>query len=89
MAHITLSIPDEIYDDMKSYSEIKWSEIARKSIIEKILMLKGSLPGKEFFKLLPSETQEGIRKTSKKEWIKFYEKVREKEWGRKKYLIQV
>ena len=34
MTNITLSIDDEVYNKMKMYSEIKWSEFVRK-IIEK------------------------------------------------------
>jgi hypothetical protein len=40
MANITLSIPDEIQIEMKEFSEVKWSEVARKAIIDKIEMLR-------------------------------------------------
>ena len=40
MGNMTLSIPNEIQEEMKHFSEIKWSEVARKAIIEKIEMLK-------------------------------------------------
>ena len=36
MANITLSVPDNIHKKMKHFSEIKWSEVARKAIIEKL-----------------------------------------------------
>jgi len=36
MGNITLSIPPDIHEDMKQFSEIKWSEVARKAIIEKL-----------------------------------------------------
>ena len=36
MGNITLSIPDEIHKDMRNFSEVKWSEVARKAIIEKL-----------------------------------------------------
>jgi hypothetical protein len=39
MANITLSVPDRIYKQMKYFSEVKWSEVARKAIIEKIEMM--------------------------------------------------
>ena len=32
MPNITLSIPDETYEIMKKYKEIRWSEIARQAI---------------------------------------------------------
>jgi len=39
MANITLSVPDDIHKQMKHFSEIKWSEVARKAIIERLEML--------------------------------------------------
>ena len=40
MTNITLSIPDEVHKEMKQFSEVKWSEVARKAIIHKIRTLK-------------------------------------------------
>lgn len=39
VANITLSVPNEIHRKMKHFSEVKWSEVARKAIIEKIEMM--------------------------------------------------
>jgi hypothetical protein len=36
MGNITLSVPDDIQDQMRHFSEVKWSEVARKAIIERI-----------------------------------------------------
>ncbi|MEK6926354.1 MAG: hypothetical protein AABW50_03690 [Nanoarchaeota archaeon] len=36
MANITLSVPDEIHKKMKKFSELKWSEVARKAIEQRI-----------------------------------------------------
>jgi hypothetical protein len=40
MANITLSIPDDVHTEMKRFSEVRWSEVARKAIIDKVQMLK-------------------------------------------------
>lgn len=40
MGNITLSMPDDVHSEMKNFSEIKWSEVARKAIIEKLATLK-------------------------------------------------
>ena len=40
MGNITLSVPEGIHKDMKHFSEVRWSEVARKAIIEKIETLK-------------------------------------------------
>lgn len=36
MVNMTLSIPKELHEKMKCMSEIKWSEIARRAIEERI-----------------------------------------------------
>ena len=36
MGNITLSMPNDVHKKMKQHSEIKWSEVARKAIIQKI-----------------------------------------------------
>ena len=36
MANMTLSIPDELHKKMKKMSDIRWSEIARRAIEERI-----------------------------------------------------
>jgi len=40
MGNITLSMPNDIHEEMKHFSEIRWSEIARKAIINKLKTLK-------------------------------------------------
>jgi hypothetical protein len=40
MANVTLSIPDEIYRIMKKHREMRWSEIARQAIIQKVRKLE-------------------------------------------------
>lgn len=36
MPNVTLSIPEGLHEKMKKHSEIRWSEVVRKSISEKI-----------------------------------------------------
>jgi len=36
MANMTLSIPDEVHEKMKAYPHIRWSEVARRAITEKV-----------------------------------------------------
>jgi len=91
MAHITLSIPDELYEEMKRHREIKWSEIARRSIKEEVEKRKGIVKGSDFFNKLPEETKNGIREISRlseSDWKKFYKKMKAKEWKRAKSLMQ-
>jgi len=36
MTNVTLAIPEDLHTRMKKHSEIRWSEVVRKSISEKI-----------------------------------------------------
>ena len=40
MVNITLSIPEKIKEKMSKYKEIKWSEVVREAIIEKLKKLE-------------------------------------------------
>ena len=90
MAHITLSIPDELYEEMKKHKEIKWSEIARRGIIEELEKKKGIVKGSDFLKKLPEDTRKQIieNKFSKSDWEKYHKKMKEKEWKRAKSLMR-
>ena len=39
MTNITLAIPDELHERMRVHSEIRWSEVVRKTLNEKVEML--------------------------------------------------
>lgn len=62
MGNITLALPAEVHREMKHFSEVRWSEVARKAIISKIetLRLAESLAAKS--KL----TEQDIEQFSKK-----------------------
>ena len=36
MANMTLAIPDELMEKMKRFREIRWSEVARRAIEERV-----------------------------------------------------
>lgn len=40
MVNVTLAIPEELHTKMKKHSEIRWSEVIRKTIAEKISTLE-------------------------------------------------
>ncbi len=62
MPNVTLAIPEELHTKMKKHSEIRWSEIVRKTIAEKIndLELLDKLIRKSKF------TQEDVEKIAHK-----------------------
>ena len=86
MAHITLSVPDEVYLEMKQHPEIKWSEIARQCIISKTQLLKNVVHGKDILARLPEKVRKTITETPREEWIRFYKGMKEKEWKKDYFL---
>ena len=65
MTNITLSIDDEVYNGMRKFSEIKWSEFVRKIIKQRINELEkiDEMPKSEsFLTMLASEN------SLKKDW---------------------
>ena len=73
MANITLSVPNDVHEDMKRFSEVKWSEVARKAIIEKIDAMKAAdrIAGKS--KLTKRDIEEFskmIKKEARKRYVK-------------------
>ncbi len=65
MTNITLSIEKEVYDLMKGYSEVKWSEFVRKAIkqrIEELDSLEGDKNKEGILTMIASEN------VLKKDW---------------------
>ncbi len=87
MAHITLSIPNNIYDEMKQHPEIKWSELARekfKEYLKQMTIVRGS----DLMRMLPKETQKTISETPLKKAAEFAKAVEREGWKRVKSLTQ-
>lgn len=40
MPNLTLSIPSEMHEKMSKHKEIRWSEVARRAIFEKLIILE-------------------------------------------------
>ncbi len=65
MTNITLSIDDSVYDKMKKYSEVKWSEFVRKAIMHRIKELEKLDSRKDKESILTMLASESVLK---KEW---------------------
>lgn len=90
MTNITLSIPDELYKKMKKYSEIKWSEVVRKAIIDYIKRIEEGgfkVSAKELLKNFDEEFRKEVRELSLDDTIEGFRKMSEEEW-RRLYTIQ-
>ncbi|MCD6368318.1 MAG: hypothetical protein J7L38_00805 [Thermoproteales archaeon] len=82
MPNITLSIPEEVYRKMKKYSEVKWSEVARKAIMEYLRKLEGTVSSEELLEELGEDFARELREISLEKAANYYEKAREAEWKR-------
>ena len=87
MVHITLSIPDNVYKEMKKHKEIKWSEAARRGIVQELHKLREEIEGKEWLSLLSEETKKHIHEAPKspEQWRRWLVAMRKKEWKRAHY----
>ena len=93
MAHITLSIPDQLYKITKKYREVNWSEVARRAIVETLLRLKASDEGltlEELSMLLElREVGKEVRGYSFERESEFLRKIKAREKRRRKLLEEL
>ena len=84
MANITLSIPDDVYRKMKKYREIRWSEVARRAIVDYLKKLEGSYETttEDLLAELGEDFKKKLRELSVEEAVEGYEKMRRAEWER-------
>ena len=62
MGNITLSLPNEVRKEMKQFSEVKWSEVARKAIVERLETLRMAEELAKKSKLTESDVEEFSKK---------------------------
>ncbi len=85
MPNITLSIPNDIYRKMKKYSEIKWSEVARKAIVDYLNRLeegKTEFTTEEILKKLGKNFKKSLDELEPDKAIEGYRKMCDTEWRR-------
>ena len=73
MVNMTLSIPDELSRRMKKFSEMRWSEIARKAIEQRINDLEVMKRIASKSKLTKKDVEEISKKIKRGMAKKFYE----------------
>ena len=88
MAHLTLSVPEQLYNEMRKHPEIKWSEVARTAITEYLSKLGAKSTSTEVLQMLPPESRMKLNKISTAEARRFYTRVVKEEWKRLKSLTQ-
>ncbi|AMM53557.1 hypothetical protein [Pyrococcus kukulkanii] len=86
MPNITLSIPPDVYERMKKHKEVKWSEVARRAIIEYLEKIeeKFEISNDELLKMLGEDFVKDLESIPDEKFEEYYEKTREAEWKRLK-----
>ncbi len=65
MTNVTLAIPEDLHMRMKEHSEIRWSEVIRKTITEKIEVLEAMNIIAKKSKLTKNDIEEIAHKINK------------------------
>lgn len=73
MGNITLSLPDELHEKMKRMSEVRWSEIARRAIEQRINDLEEMNRIVSKSKLTQKDVDEISEKIKRSASIRFHE----------------
>ncbi len=85
MVNITVSVPEELYEKMRRFSEVKWSEIVRRALVEYVMRLevveRGVVSSEDLARML-KESGFDVDSISLEKAIDYYEKARELEWKR-------
>lgn len=73
MTNLTLSVPDELYEEMKKHPEIRWSEVARQALAKKLddlrrldALLSGSKLTDEDVNDIAKSVKQGVWKRHRK-----------------------
>jgi metal-responsive CopG/Arc/MetJ family transcriptional regulator len=85
MVNITISVPEELYDKMKRYSEVKWSEVVRKALadyIGRLEIVEGGVVSSEKLAAMLKESNLGVSCVDLEKAVESYEKGRKLEWKR-------
>ncbi len=82
MPNITLSVPKDVYERMKRHPEVKWSEVARRAIVEYLKRIEGEESTEELLEELGEDFKRDLAALSLEKVVEFYRKSRELEWSR-------
>ncbi|MDA4129507.1 MAG: hypothetical protein OK457_01940 [Thaumarchaeota archaeon] len=75
MAHLTLTIPDDAYEDMKRHPEIRWSEIIKKVVVSYLEEKKETTSTKEIYRQLSEDTLRRLKAIRANRAVKYGRKL--------------
>jgi len=85
MVNITISIPEELHNKMKRYSEVKWSEVVRKALADyvgRLEIVEGGVVPSEKLAAMLKDSNLDVAGVDLEKAVEHYNKGRKLEWKR-------
>ena len=85
MVNITISVPEELHDKMKRYSEVKWSEVVRKALADyvgRLEIVEGGVVSSEKLVAMLKDSNLDVSGIDLDKAVEYYERGRKLEWKR-------
>jgi metal-responsive CopG/Arc/MetJ family transcriptional regulator len=85
LVNVTVSVPEDLYEKMKKYSEVRWSEVVRRALMEyvgRLEVVERGVVSSENLAAMLKESGLDVESISLEKAVKGYEKARELEWKR-------
>lgn len=85
MVNITVSVPEDLYEKMKKYSEVKWSEVVRRALAEyvgRLEVVECGVVSSEDLATMLKESGLNVGSINLEKAAEGFEKAREAEWKR-------
>ncbi len=82
MVNVTLAVPEEVRQRMKTHPEVRWSEVVRRAIIEYLEDLEGRSRTTRQLRLIVEGDGIDLSKITLEQAERYYERARALEWQR-------
>src|SRR3990172_6756010 len=85
MVNITISIPEELHEKMKRFSEVKWSEVVRKALADyvgRLEIVEGGIVFSEKLAAMLRDANLDVACVDLEKAVEYCERSRKLEWKR-------
>ena len=89
MPAILVSVKKDTWKRMKNHPEMKWTQVARNGIEERLDEIEGLVSIERFREILGPENLAEIRKGPRPDPVKIQRKIKESEWRRQELLTRL
>lgn len=89
MPAILVSVKNDVWKKMKTHPEIKWTQVAREGIEERLDELEGIVPIEKVREWIGPERLAEIRKGPHPDPVEMQKRIKESEWRRLQLLTRL